>query len=668
MIGCGVIVLVAVVLTVIRPKLAWREEAAAGDSVAENHGLEGAKVDGVRGNIPVAYDLLVGQQFVRRIRLQQSIDAQSSSADGSVAVEMASPGQMEVSLEGLVRISVLEQNEQGVWISAEFLGTPSVVGLGFEKVAGAFSRSIPLRISRTGEILEKRISPKVPPVIAGFWDSVLDCLVVELPGKEAGEGLAEWRGSYADSFAVYEMDFRVFPERILERQKRRVVRLISQGGGNSLAGLEPMAKGVSGLDRIQFSKGNGLLREGEFNAELHLAVGEAMELFATRKCQVEFHSDIFGRGEDVLSEFLGEHRLSSLAEMRERFLLWERALEQATALAAPQLNSEQAVVAEGSAVSLDAALERLAALDAADTKQRLEGFRALTAALAAPGVDMERYMETVLESVEDSHRARLLLDALAATSGSAAQDALADLILDGGPDLRKMALYSSAHSSTPSRRLVDAVASVLDAPLLENSKDSLYEQCLALGITGAFAAQSEPELQAELYARLVRFEEHLVGDARDQAYLAGLSNTQRPEAAERIMEFAQNTEDAPTLEAAIDFVGAVAQPIARELLLEYLESEAGQANRGAVMATLATQRLPHDIRIDEVLSGALFDYAEGSSWEARVEAARYFSADVEEADIPALQKLLNEMASLDPDKRVRNFVTHTLKKLDQREE
>ena len=133
-------------------------------------------------------------------------------------------------------------------------------GLGFEKVAGAFSRSIPLRISRTGEILEKRISPKVPPMIAGFWDSVLDCLVAELPGKKAGGDLAEWGGTYADSFAVYEMDFRVLPGRILERQKRRVLRLISQGGGNSLAGLEPMAKGVSGLDRIQFSEGNGLLQ------------------------------------------------------------------------------------------------------------------------------------------------------------------------------------------------------------------------------------------------------------------------------------------------------------------------------------------------------------------------------------------------------------------------
>lgn len=253
------------------------------------------------------------------------------------------------------------------------------------------------------------------------------------------------------------------------------------------------------MDRIRFSDGNGLLREGEFNAELHLVVGEAMELFATRKCQVEFHSDIFGRDEDVL------------AEMRDRFLVWERALERATVLSTLQLDSEQAVVAEASAVSLDDAL------DAADTKQRLEGFRALTAALATPGVDMERYMETVLESVEDSHRARLLLDALA------------DLILDGGPDLRKMALYSSGHSSTPSLKLVDAVASVLDAPLLENDESNLYEQCLALGITGAFAAQSE----AELYERLVRFEEHLVGDARDQAYLADLSNTQRPEAAEQ---------------------------------------------------------------------------------------------------------------------------------------
>ena len=85
------------------------------------------------------------------------------------------------------------------------------------------------------------------------------------------------------------------------------------------------------------------------------------------------------------------------------------------------------------------------------------------------------------------------------------------------------------------------------------------------------------------------------------------------------------------------------------------------------MAALATQRLPHDTRIDEVLSESLFDYAEGSSWEARVEAARYFSADVKTADIPALRKLLNEIASLDPDKRVRNFVTHALKKLDQRE-
>lgn len=227
---------------------------------------------------------------------------------------------------------------------------------------------------------------------------------------------------------------------------------------------------------------------------MHLAVGEVMELFANRKCRVAFHSDIFGRREDVLAEFLGEHRLSSLAEMRDRFLLWERALEQATALAAPQLNSEQAVVAAGSSVSLEDALERLAALDAADTKQRLDGFRALTAALASPGVDMERYMETVLESVEDSHRTRLLLDTLAATNDSAAQDALADLILDGGPDLRKMALYSSAHSSTPSRRLVDTVASTLDAPLLENDENNLYEQCLALGITGAFAAQSEAEL------------------------------------------------------------------------------------------------------------------------------------------------------------------------------
>ena len=475
MIGCGVLVLVAVVLTAIRLNLVWREESTAENSVAENQGLEDAMVGGVREGIPVAYDFSAGQQFVRRIRLQQSIDPRSGSADGAVVVEMASPGQMEVSLEGLVRVSVLEQNEQGVWISAEFLETPSVVGLGFEKVAGAFSRSIPLRISRNGEILEKRISPKVPPVIAGFWDSVLDCLVVRLSGKRASEGLAEWRGSYADSFAVYEMDFRVLPGRILERQKRRVVRLISQGGGNSLADLEPTAKGGSGLDRIQFSDGNGLLREGEFNAELHLAVGEAMELFANRKCQVEFHSDIFGRREDVLAEFLGEHGLSSLAGMRDRFLLWERALEQSTVLASPQLNSERAVVVAGSAVSLEDALERLAALDAADTKQRLEGFRALTAALATPGVDMERYMETVLESVEDSHRARLLLDALAATSGSAAQDALADLILDGGPDLRKMALYSSAHSSTPSRRLVDAVASVLDAPLLENDENNLYE-------------------------------------------------------------------------------------------------------------------------------------------------------------------------------------------------
>lgn len=125
---------------------------------------------------------------------------------------------------------------------------------------------------------------------------------------------------------MYEMDFRVLPGRILERQKRRVLRLISQGGGNSLAGLEPTAKGGSGLDRIQFSDGNDLLREGEFNAELHLAVGEAMELFATRKCQVEFHSDIFGRREDVLAEFLGEHRLSSLAEMRKRFPLWGKGL------------------------------------------------------------------------------------------------------------------------------------------------------------------------------------------------------------------------------------------------------------------------------------------------------------------------------------------------------
>lgn len=40
--------------------------------------------------------------------------------------------QMEVFLEGLVRVSVLEQNEQqGVWISAKFLETPSVFGLGF---------------------------------------------------------------------------------------------------------------------------------------------------------------------------------------------------------------------------------------------------------------------------------------------------------------------------------------------------------------------------------------------------------------------------------------------------------------------------------------------------------------------------------------------------------
>ena len=75
----------------------------------------------------------------------------------------------------------------------------------------------------------------------------------------------------------------------------------------------------------------------------------------------------------------------------------------------------------------------------------------------------------------------------------------------------------------------------------------------------AFAAQSEAELQAELYERLIWFEEHLVGDARDQAYLAGLSNTQRPEEAQRIMDFARNAEDVHTL-AAIDFVGDVEQP------------------------------------------------------------------------------------------------------------
>lgn len=64
----------------------------------------------------------------------------------------------------------------------------------------------------------------------------------------------------------------------------------------------------------------------------------------------------------------------------------------------------------------------------------------------------------------------------------AAQDALADLILDGGPDLRKMALHSSTHSLTPSRKLVNAGASILDAPLLEDDEGNLYKQCLALGL------------------------------------------------------------------------------------------------------------------------------------------------------------------------------------------
>ncbi len=61
--------------------------------------------------IPLAYDLSAGQQFVRRIRLQQFIDARSGSADREMAVEMASSDQMEVSLEGLVRVSVLEEDE-----------------------------------------------------------------------------------------------------------------------------------------------------------------------------------------------------------------------------------------------------------------------------------------------------------------------------------------------------------------------------------------------------------------------------------------------------------------------------------------------------------------------------------------------------------------------------
>lgn len=78
----------AVVLTVIRPNLAWREESTAEDSVAEHQGSESAKVGGVREGIPFAYDFSAGQQFVRRIRLQQSIDAGPSMLGRVLPLEM----------------------------------------------------------------------------------------------------------------------------------------------------------------------------------------------------------------------------------------------------------------------------------------------------------------------------------------------------------------------------------------------------------------------------------------------------------------------------------------------------------------------------------------------------------------------------------------------------
>ncbi len=140
----------------------------------------------------------------------------------------------------------------------------------------------------------------------------------------------------------------------------------------------------------------------------------------------------------------------------------------------------------------------------------------------------------------------------------AAQNALADLILDGGPDLRKMHFIL--------RRILRLR---LASWWMRGRRfwtlhwwkmmRAIFTSSVWRWDYGAFAAQSEAELQSELYERLVWFEEYLIGDARDQAYLAGLSNTQRPEAAQRIMDFARNAEDAHTL-AAIDFVGDVAQP------------------------------------------------------------------------------------------------------------
>ncbi len=60
--------------------------------------------------------------------------------------------------------------------------------------------------------------------------------------------------------------------------------------------------------------------------------------------------------------------------MRDRFLLWERALEQATSLATPQFDSERAVVGAGSSVSLDDALERLEAVGCGGNEATFGGF------------------------------------------------------------------------------------------------------------------------------------------------------------------------------------------------------------------------------------------------------------------------------------------------------
>lgn len=83
-----------------------------------------------------------------------------------------------------------------------------------------------------------------------------------------------------------------------------------------------------------------------------------MELFSNRKCQVAFHSDIFSRREDGLAEVFGR--------------AW--ALEQATSLATPQFDSEQAVVGTGSSASLDDALERLAAFGCGGNEVTFGGF------------------------------------------------------------------------------------------------------------------------------------------------------------------------------------------------------------------------------------------------------------------------------------------------------